>query len=91
MSEIELSNVVRAYLEVDQEIKQKQILADQFKDVIKREMESRGIEELPVDEHIVRYKDVLTSVFNKTAFKKKYEELYTSFLTQIQSKKFTIC
>lgn len=91
MSVDELSSIVRSYLELDAEIKTKEILAEQLKDVIKKEMDSRGIEELPVDEHIVRYRDVLTSVFDKSAFKKKYEELYTSFLKQIQSKKFSIC
>ena len=86
----ELSNLVRDYLEIDGEIKARQVIAEQYKDAIKREMDSRDVDELEVDEHIVRYKDVLTSVFDKTSFKKKYEELYTSFIKQVQSKKFTI-
>ncbi len=85
-----LSSLVRNYLEADREIKAKQVLAEEMKDLIKQEMDERDIEELEVDEHIVRYRDVLTSTFDKTSFKKKYEELYSMFLKQIKSKKFTI-
>jgi len=87
----ELSILVRDYLDIDSEIKQRQIIAENIKDLIKKEMDEREVEELEVDEHIIRYRDVLSSVFDKTAFKKKYEELYSSFLKQVQSKKFSIC
>ena len=90
MTNNELSQSVRNYLELEGEIKARQVIADAIKDEIKREMDTRGVQELEVDEHIVRYKDVLTSIFDKTAFKKKYEELYSFFLKQVQSKKFTI-
>ena len=90
MSYDELNTLVHDFIELDSEIKQQQILAESLKNQIKEEMEARGVDELTVGEHIVRYKDVLTSVFNKTAFKAKYEELYTMFLKQIPSKKFSI-
>lgn len=86
----ELSNLVRDYLEIDSEIKARQIIAEKYKDAIKKELDLRNVEELAVNEHIVKYKSILTSIFDKTAFKKKYEELYTSFLKQVQSKKFSI-
>ena len=86
----ELSNKVRDFLELDKEIKSRQVIAEAIKDEIKKEMDERNVEELEVDEHIVRYKDVLSSIFDKTAFKKKYEELYTLYLKQVQSKKFSI-
>ena len=87
----ELSNLVRDYLEIDSEIKARQVIAEQYKDAIKKEMDQRNVEELTVDEHIVRYRDVLTSIFDKTAFKKKYEDLYALYLKQVPSKKLTIC
>ena len=43
-----------------------------------------------VDEHIVRYRDVLISLFDKTSFKRKYSELYALYLKQVPSKKFSI-
>ena len=90
MSYDELNILVHDFLELDTEIKQQQILADNIKNKIKEEMEARNVEELAVGENIVRYKDVLTSVFDKSKFKAKYEELYAMFLKQIPSKKFSI-
>ena len=90
MSIPELNILVHDFLELDAEIKQQQLVAESLKNRIKEEMEARNVEELAVGEHIVRYKDVLTSVFDKSKFKAKYEELYTMFLKQIPSKKFSI-
>ena len=86
----QLSNLVRNYLEIDSEIKARQVILESIKNSIKKEMDLRNVDELEVDEHIVRYKDVLISSFNTSAFKAKYELLYTSFLKQIQCKKFSI-
>lgn len=90
MSIPELNILVHDFLELDAEIKQQQLVAEGLKNKIKEELEARNIEELAVGEHIVRYKDVLTSVFDKSKFKAKYEELYAMFLKQIPSKKFSI-
>ena len=90
MSYDELNTLVHDFLELDAEIRQQQILAENIKNKIKEEMEARNVEELAVGEHIVRYKDVLSSVFDKSKFKAKYEELYAMFLKQIPSKKFSI-
>jgi predicted phage-related endonuclease len=85
-----LNTMVRDYLDIESEIKSKQVVLDGIKDQIKEELEERGVEELSVGSSIVRYRNVLTSIFDKTAFKKKYEELYTLYLRQVQSKKFSI-
>ena len=90
MSNDKLSSLVKDYLEVDAEIKAQQLVADELRNQIKEEMTERGVEELEVDSHIVRYRDVLTSVFDKTRFKAKYEELYALFLRQVSAKKFSI-
>ena len=90
MSIPELNILVHDFLELDAEIKQQQLVAEGLKNKIKEELEARNVDELAVGEHIVRYKDVLTSVFDKSKFKAKYEELYAMFLKQIPSKKFSI-
>lgn len=90
MSIPELNILVHDFLELDADIKQQQLVAEGLKNKIKEELEARNVEELAVGEHIVRYKDVLTSVFDKSKFKAKYEELYAMFLKQIPSKKFSI-
>ena len=86
----ELSNLVRDYLEIDGEIKQKQIIAEGLKNEIKQEMDLRNVDSLQVDEHIVRYRDVLISLFDKTNFKRKYSELYALYIKQVPAKKFSI-
>lgn len=90
MSYDELNVLIHDYIELDTEIKRQQLLAEDIKNQIKQEMEARNVEELVVGSHVVRYRDVLTSVFDKVLFKKKYEELYSAFLKQIPSKKFSI-
>lgn len=90
MSHDELNNLVHNYLELDADIKQQQLVLEDIRNKIKEEMEARNVEELPVGEHIVRYRDILTSVFDKVAFKREHEFLYKTFLKQIQSKKFSI-
>ena len=90
MSELELKNAVQRYLEVEQEIEERQIELNSLKNAIKATMEERNVDELCVGEWIVRSKEVLTSIFDKTRFKLKYEELYNSFLKQVVSKKFSI-
>lgn len=90
MSNPELNILVHDYLELDTEIKQKQILADDIKNKIKEELEARNVEELAVGEHIVRYRNVMSTTFNLVAFKHQFENLYALFLKQIPSKKFSI-
>lgn len=90
MSSEDLKILVDKYLELDKEAKELQLKIEVTKNFIKREMESRNVEKLKVSGHIVTYKDVLTSVFDKTRFKEKYEELYAMFITQRPSKLFKI-
>lgn len=90
MSNDNLRDLVRELIDIENDIQARKIVAETVRNQIKQEMEERNLEELEVDEHIVRYKDILTSVFDKTAFKKKYEELYLLYLKQIPSKRFII-
>ena len=90
MSNDKLSSVIRDYLAVDAEIKAQQLVAEELRNQIKDEMTARGVEELEIDSHIVRYRDVLSNIFCTSKLKEKYPELYMAFLRQIPSKKFSI-
>jgi len=90
MSIPELNILVHDYLQLDSEIKQKTIEANNIKEKLKSELEARNVEELAVGEHIVRYRNVVSSTFNLSAFKDQFENLYTLFIKQIPSKKFSI-
>lgn len=90
MSKLELSNLIRDYLVADKERKQAELKANALRDQIKQEMESLQVEELTIDEHIVRFKEVLTSIFDTTSFKNQFGFLYTQFLKQVPTKKFSV-
>ena len=90
MSDNNMSVLIKDYLEIDAEIKAQQLVAEELRNRIKDEMTERGVEELEIDSHIVRYKDVLSNIFCTSKLKAKYPELYTAFLRQVPSKKFSI-
>lgn len=63
---------------------------ENLKDSLKAHMDSIGVEELEAGTHIIRYTTVLTQRFNSTAFKKALPDVYTAFLKQSTSRRFTI-
>lgn len=60
------------------------------KDEVKAEMTAQGVEEMTVSCFKVRYKDVTSSRFDSTAFKKTYSELYEQYCKKTVSKRFSI-
>lgn len=58
--------------------------------LIKDEMESREVEIIDLGNVIVRFTSVLSNRFDTTAFKKLYGSLYTEFVKQVHSKRFSI-
>lgn len=61
-----------------------------FQDNLKNEMAERKVESLSTDRYTVRWTEVLTSKFSSKEFKKVYENLYTAFLRQTRSRRFSI-
>ena len=64
--------------------------AEVLKDTIKQEMLNREVDTLEAGQYIVRWSSVLSQRFDTTAFKKALPEVYTAFLKQVSSKRFTI-
>lgn len=75
-------------LEGQQEALQKQI--DELKDQIKQDMEQKGVDELQAGSFIIRWKTILSSRFDAKAFQKEHESLYSQYLKQMRSRRFTI-
>ena len=61
-----------------------------IKDEIKAEMNARGVEEMTVSCFKVRYKEVSSSRFDSTEFKKTHSELYEQYCKKTVSKRFSI-
>ena len=64
--------------------------AEAIRDTIKAEMLARDTEELTAGRFIVRWRSVLTSRFDTTAFKKAHGELYKEYTKQSASRRFSI-
>ena len=65
--------------------------ADEIKNDIKAEMEARGVEEMEVDQYIVRFTSVLSTRFDTKKFKQAFgEEVYNAFTKQVASRRFSI-
>lgn len=65
--------------------------ADEIKNEIKAEMEANGLEEMQVDQYIVRFTSVLSSRFDTKRFKECFgEDVYNAFTKQVASRRFSI-
>ncbi len=85
LKKIELLNEYEAMLE---ELKAE---ADEIKNEIKAEMEARDVEEMEVDQYIVRFRSVLSTRFDTKRFKETMgEDVYNAFTKQVASKRFSI-
>lgn len=90
MSTVELATKIEALKEWEALAQEAAAEIEALKDSIKNEMTVRGIEELKVGTHIVRYTTVLTQRFDSTALKKVMPEVYTAYIKQVTSRRFSI-
>ncbi len=60
------------------------------KDLIKREMETRGVEELEAGRYVARFTTVLSNRLDTTAFKREHGELYKMYTRQTTSRRFSV-
>ncbi|MBQ9902967.1 MAG: hypothetical protein IJM51_11400 [Clostridia bacterium] len=65
-------------------------MIESIKDELKAELITLDVEELEVGTNIIRYTTVLSQRFDSTTFKKKMPEIYTAYLKQVTSKRFSI-
>lgn len=63
---------------------------ESIKDELKAVLAEQEVEELVVGSNIIRYTTVLTQRFDTTQLKKKLPEIYTAYLKQTTSKRFSI-
>lgn len=63
---------------------------ESLKDAIKKEMDSRGVEELEAGQYIARFTTVLSNRFDTTAFKREHSAMYQQYTRQTTSKRFSI-
>lgn len=61
-----------------------------LKDSIKKEMDTRGVEEIQAGQYIARFTTVLSNRFDSTAFKREHGDMYRMYTKQTTSRRFSI-
>ena len=90
MSTIEIAAKIAELQELEALIEEAKMEADSIRDTIKAEMNSRGVEEMEVGTHIVRYTSIVSNRFDSTAFKKALPDVYKAYTKASTSRRFTI-
>lgn len=79
--------LIKSYEAKEKELKE---LREEKESELKKLLDNAGLEELEVGAFTIRFTNVVRNNFNTSAFKKKYLELYNSFIKQTTYRKFTI-
>lgn len=90
MSTLDMITVIESLKEWESLMEEAKEQVETLKDSIKREMESRGVEEMEAGTHIVRYTTVLSNRFDSTAFKKVMPDVHKAYTKQITARRFTV-
>lgn len=90
MGKIELTSKLREIKELKAMQEELQAEIDSLQDEIKNFMEAAEIDTLQVDIFKVSYKEVTSSRFDSTAFKKTHSELYNQYLKHTTSRRFVL-
>ena len=90
MSTMELTSRITELEELEELMAELKAEIESIKDELKSHMDNMCVEELSVGTHIIRYTSVLSQRFDTTAFKKALPQVYTAYIKQTQSKRFSI-
>ena len=90
MSNIELTSKIENIKTLQTMIDELTAEMESVKDEVKREMETQGVDEMTVSCFKVRYKEVKSSRFDSTAFKKTHADLYEQYCKTTFSRRFSI-
>lgn len=87
---LNIENEIRIIKSLEAKLEELKELKEEKESQIKALLDKAGVEELEVGAYTIRLTNVVRNNFNTSAFKKKYLELYNSFIKQTNYRKFTI-
>lgn len=90
MSSMEIVSKIEALKEWEALAAEAAAEIEALKDTIKREMDTRGVEELEAGQYIARFTTVLSNRFDTTSFKREHGEMYRLYTKQTTSRRFSI-
>lgn len=85
-----IENRVKKLQELEQQKAELEKQIDALKDQIKEDMEQKGVDEMKAGAFLIRWKMVLSNRFDTKAFQKEHESLYSQYVKQTSSRRFTI-
>lgn len=90
MSTIEITTKIEALKEWEALAAEAAAEIEALKDTIKREMDSRGVEELEAGQYIARFTTVVSNRLDTTALKRENNAIYQRYIKQTTSRRFSI-
>lgn len=90
MSSIEIVSRIEALKEWEALAAEAAAEIEALKDSIKREMDSRGVEELEAGQYVARFTTVISNRLDTTAMKRENPAMYQRYTKQTTSRRFSI-
>lgn len=90
MTERQIENRVKKLKAIEKQRKDLEAQERALKEEIKRDMESKGLEELKTKNFIIRWKEIISNTLDSKALKATFPDICEQFTKQSASKRFTI-
>lgn len=90
MTERQIENRVKKLKAIEKQRKDLEAQEKALKEEIKRDMESKGLEELKIKNFIIRWKEIISNTLDSKALKATFPDICEQFTKQSASKRFTI-
>ena len=90
MSERMIANRVKKLKALEAQQKEIEAQIEALKDEIKADMQERGVEQQAAGDFLIRWTTVVSSRFDSKAFQKEHAVMYSRYLKQTESRRFSI-
>lgn len=90
MTERQIENRVKKLKAIEKQRKDLEAQEKALTEEIKRDMESKGLEELKTKNFIIRWKEIISNTLDSKALKATFPDICEQFTKQSASKRFTI-
>lgn len=90
MTERQIENRVKKLKAIEKQRKDLEAQEKALKEEIKRDMESKGLEEMRTKNFIIRWKEIISNTLDSKALKATFPDICEQFTKQSASKRFTI-
>ncbi|MBS6396489.1 MAG: hypothetical protein KH452_05000 [Clostridiales bacterium] len=90
MTERMLQNRIRKLKELEEQQKELEKQIEELKAEIKDDMEEKGVEQQIAGDYLIRWTMVFSNRFDSKTFQKEHESLYSQYLKQTTSRRFSI-